>query len=163
VELFELFAVTGDPVVVPVLREQLAAIQIERRPVRAGRADASGVDRRVSEGSHVDVCVEHEQSVAKLDCVSTERTAGGMHSLMQVVGRSGRIPLRPQCVHHLFAVQSISACEREHLDQLTRLPQPPRPIGQRDVVDRRREPAEQANLNARHLPSMPGDRAGDRG
>ena len=63
----ELLATIVGPVVVPVLGQQLAAVEGEGRPVRRRRPHPPGVCRRLLEPVDVDVGREHEDTVARLD------------------------------------------------------------------------------------------------
>ena len=45
--------------------------------------------------------------------------------VVEVVGRSSRVQIRPQEVHHPLPVQSVARRESEQLDEARRLPQAP--------------------------------------
>jgi hypothetical protein len=55
-------------------------------------------------------------------------SAGMVERVVEVVGRSSRIQVRPQEVHHLLPVQSVTRRESEQLDEARRVPQMPRVI-----------------------------------
>ena len=142
-QALELLAPLERPVLVAVLGQQLAGVQGQRGAEGSGRALAPGLLGRALELLHVDTRVEHQQLLAHLDRGGAEDTACRVHDLVQVVGRGCRISLRPQGVHQLFAVQGVTGCEREQLDQVTRLAQPPANVVQGGAADRDREAAQQ--------------------
>jgi len=135
------------PVVVSVLRQELAAVQRERGPERRRRLRVPRSRRRRLERVDVDVGSEREHLVAHADRVRSERAACNVHRLVEVVRGRGRSEVAPQHVHCLVAVQPVPAGKRKQLHELARLLQTPRGVGDGDAVDRSGESAEQAHIH----------------
>jgi hypothetical protein len=67
--------------------------------------------------------------VRSVRCVGgLESSAGMVEHVVERVGRSSRIQIRPQEVHHPLPVQSVTRRESEQLDEARRVPQMPRVI-----------------------------------
>ena len=151
----ELVAPVDRPVVVAVLRQQLAAVDRERGSVRRRRPGPARVGGGSLEAVDVDVGGEEEHLVAKLDRLRVERAPRDVHGLVEIVRRSGRSAVAPEHVHHLLAVQPVAGSEREQLDQLARLLQPPGLVRHGLSVHGGGEPAEKGDRDVCHTPRMP--------
>ena len=139
----QLLAALERPVLVAVLGEQRAAVEGERGAERGGRAVAPRLIGGGLEGVDVDARVEHQELVAQLDRRRAEDAPRCVHDLVEVVRGRRRFAVRPQRVHQLLAVQAVARGEREQLDEVPSLAQPPADIRQRLAVDRDGEAAEQ--------------------
>ena len=148
----ELVPAVDRPVVVAVLRKQLAAVHRERGAVRGRRPGAARIGRGRLEPDDVDVGHEEQHLVAKLDRTGVERAARDVHRLVEVVRRRRRPAVAPEHVHHLLAVQPAVGSEREQLHELARLLQPPGLLRHRLAVDGGREAAQKRDRDAYHPP-----------
>ena len=137
--------------VVAILREQLAAVEREGRPVGGGGPDPARVGRCELQPVDVDHGREGENFVPELDRLGAERPARHVHRLVQVVRCRGRAAVTPQHVHRLLAMEPVLGREREQLDELSCLLQAPGRLGHGDAVDGRREAAEQGHADVGHL------------
>src|SRR5262249_14899820 len=115
-------------------------------PERAGGSRLEGLD--------VDLGVEQEQAVLRLDGGGAERTARDVHRLVEVVRRGGRVELGPESVHRLLTVQSVPAREGEGLAELACLAKAPAALRHLLSAGRHAEAAEQADPDLRHAPRM---------
>src|SRR4051794_40156168 len=98
-QCLELVATRRGPVLVAVLREQLASVQSQRRAISAGGTGATGLLGRALEVVDVDARAECQQLVAELDRLGAERAPCDMDDLMEVVRGRGGVELGPQLVH----------------------------------------------------------------
>ena len=149
-QLRELFATPLGPVVVAVLRQQLAAVEREHGAIRRRRLHPPRVRGRQLEQVDVDVDVSRKRQhlVADVDRVRAERAPRDVHRLMQVVRGRSRRELAPEHVECLVAMQTMAARESEQLHELARLLQAPRGVGHDDTVDRRLETPEQLDADS---------------
>jgi hypothetical protein len=155
-ERLELRARPRREVVVPVLGQELAAVERERGPRRMRAPRAEGGCGRVLEALDVDVRHQHEQAVSRLHRPRPERLAGDVDGLVEVVRGRGRIEIGPEGVHRLLAVEPVAPGERQELHELARLLQPPGAVRHRLSADRGREAAEKPDRDARHRTRMTG-------
>jgi hypothetical protein len=79
-----------------------------------------------------------------------ERTAGVVHGLAQIGGRSGLLKLGPQRVHELLSVQTMRRLEREKLDHGCGLVAVPDIIARGPPTDTDSEGAEQLDSKLGH-------------
>ena len=149
-QLRELFATPLGPVVVAVLREQLAAVEREHGAIRRGCLHPPRIRGRQLEQVDVDVDVSRKRQhlVADVDRVRAKRAPRDVHRLMQVVRGRSRRELAPEHVECLVAMQTMAACKSEQLHELARLLQAPRGVGHDDTVDRRLETPEQLDADS---------------
>src|SRR5262249_9783136 len=111
-----------------------------------GRGELEPVD--------VDVGRELDHLVAHPDRVGVEGAARHVDGLVEVV-RGGRRPaVAPERVHRLLAVEPVARREREQLDELARLLQPPGALGNGDAVDAGGEAAQQGQSDIGHPGGM---------
>ena len=155
VELCELVAARLCPVVVAVLRQELAAVERESGPVGGGCAGRACIGRRPLQAVDVDLGVEREQFVSHLDRFRAENAAGNVDGLVEVVRGRRRVTVAPQRVHRLLAVEPVAGRHCEELHQLARLLEPEGSIGNRLAVYDGSESAQQPDRHLRHGLSMP--------
>ncbi len=144
----------GREVVVAVLRQELAGVEPERGPQAGGRPRAKGSRGGRLEDIDVDLCVQYEEAVSRVDRPGAECAARDVDALVQVVGRGGGIELGPERIHHLLAVEPVAAREREQLHELARLAQPPGAVRNLGPAGRGAEPAEEPDRDLPHCPRM---------
>ena len=149
-QLRELLAPVLRPFVVAVLRQQLAAVEGERRSIRGSRPGAASGDRRVLQQIDVDLRHEVEHAVLDLDRGRVQRTPRDVHRLVEVVRGGRRLAVLPEHVHRLLAMEAMARGEGEQLHQLARLLQPPRRRRDRDVIDGGGEAAQQGHADIGH-------------
>ena len=131
-QLRQLGATAGRPVVVAVLRQQLAARRARAR--RGGRRPSRrAAPRRRPRSSRSTSTSAASSSISSADAIASgaERPPRDVDRLVQVVGGGRRLAVAPQLVHRLLAVQAMAGRQREQLHQLARLAQPPRRVGNR--------------------------------
>ena len=159
-QLSQLVTPDGGPVVVAVLRQQLAAVDRQGSSIGAARPHLSGVSRRLLEAVDVDLGDQPKHLVADLDRIGTESPSRHVYRLMKIVQRRHRVTVPPQHVHHLLAVEPMARGEGEQLHQFAGLAQAPRALS--DLITcGGREPTKEPHFDRRHPPRMP-DRAGIR-
>ena len=156
------------PLVVAILRQQLAAVEGERA---AGRDDVlvhEGAAGQLLELHDVDrrrrARQEHDVVAPQHDRVGHREGAPGVvrglvqlgHGLVQGV-------LGPDQVDELLAVEAPIGREREDLDQRRGVAPRPAGLGHRHGVHRHREVAEHRDLDRRHRPSCSCRHVGPRG
>ena len=151
-EVRELVPAVDRPVVVAVLRKQLAAVHRERGAVRGRRPGTTCVGGGELEPIDVDVGHEEQHLLAKLDRVGVERAPRDVHRLVEVVRRSRRTAVAPEHVHHLLAVEPVVWGECEQLHELARLLQPPGLLRHRLAVDGCGKAAQEGDRDACHRP-----------
>jgi hypothetical protein len=141
VALAQDLAARRGPLLVAVLGQQLAAV--ERHRALAGRHGRlrAGLGRSLLEDVDVDLHagqgqqpVADAQAARALTAGRVERAAGGEQRLAQVVGRRGRVAIRPQHLGDLLAMHPAIGREREQLHEALGAPQPPRALGYRSVA-----------------------------
>ncbi len=142
-QLLDLIASLTSPVLVAILRQQLASVERQRRAVSTGRSRAAGLLPRALEVVHVDARPQRQQLLAQLDRLSSQSAPRDVHHLVQVVRRRRRVELRPERVHQLLAMQAMGRRQREQLDQLASLSQAPDRRVDRLAGACRREPTEE--------------------
>ena len=142
------------PVVVAVLRKELAAVERERRPICRRRAGSARIGRGENKPVDVDLGDEEEHLVTQLDRVRTESAAGDVHRLMEVVRGGARCTIGPEDVHRLLTVKPMSRRESEELHELAGLLQAPHRLRDRSPVDGGCEAAEQGHAHICHAGSM---------
>ena len=160
----ELVATALDPVVVPVLGQQLAGVDVECRPEGRCRLFPACVHCRLFELVDVDLSREVKRTVPRLDRGRVEGAPRDVHGLVEVVGGRRRGEVAPEHVHRLLAMEPVVAGESEELHELARLLQSPGRVGHRNSVDGRRETAEERQTDVAHLgiQSSPPARKGTR-
>ena len=131
----ELVATALDPVVVPVLGQQLAGVDVECRPEGRCRLFPACVHCRLFELVDVDLSREVERAVPRLDRARVEGAPRDVHGLVEVVGGRRRGEVAPEHVHRLLAMEPVVAGESEKLHELARLLQSPGRVGHRNSVD----------------------------
>ncbi len=151
---FQSLPPVGGEVVVAVLRQELARVEPERGPQAGSRPGAKRRSGGRLEDIDVDLCVQHEQAVSRLDRPGAECAARDVDALVQVVGRGGGIELGPERIHHLLPVEPVAAREREQLHELARLAQPPGAVRDLGPAGRGGEPAEEPDRDLPHRPRM---------
>jgi len=161
VEPVELVAPGVGPVVVAILRQQLAAVGGQGRAIRAAGPYPPGVGRRPLEAVDVDVGDEAQQLVADLDRLGPEDPPRHVHGLVEVVQRGHRIAVTPQHVDHLLTVEPMARRQGEQLHQFPCLAQAPRPLGDVTALGSGSETTEESHDDGGHTPRLP-DRAGPR-
>ena len=122
------------PLVEAILGEQLAGVQVDRLPIsldarrarglRRSRLELLDVDSEPVTGEGEDIVNERDPRRAVLS-TRVQSATRDEHHLAQVVRRRRRIPIGPQRLDHVLAMQRVSGREREQLDDTARLPQPP--------------------------------------
>ena len=76
-----------------------------------------------------------------------------MEYVVEVVGRSSSVQLRPLEVHRLLPVEAVARTEGEQFDEASRLPQAPGVLPHGPVPYRDPEPAEQPNAHGLGVPT----------
>ena len=152
-------AAIGGPVLVQVGGQQLAAVPTERLLGEPGIAlcdgfagelfEAHGVDRDVGVGKQPDEVVAKHDGV-----VAPGRTTGEVGGLVQPRRRAHRRLVRPEQVHHRLAVEAVTRCQCEDLDERRGAPSRPSAIGGGDAVDRDGEATEQGDLDEARRPAI---------
>ena len=158
-------AVRLRPGLVPVLGQQVTGKEADRCFESLGCAGTPRPRDCGFECVDVDLargCQRHEL-LADGDRLRSERPAGDVHGLVQVVRGPARLVFGPQQVDHLAAVQRASRGERQQLDERARLPQPPGALRNQLAVDRGRETAEEPDLDAHRSDSTTLQRRGKGG
>ena len=135
----ELVAPLPGPGLEPVLGQQVAAVQLDRRPEVAGLGGPlEGVDVDPEVGR-----LQAQHLVAQGQVLGGQRLAGEVDGLAEVGG--GRLggQVGPEHVHQLLAVQPLPAGQGQQLDQRLGLVPAPGPLGHRRPVDRGPEASEE--------------------
>ena len=108
------------PVLVAVARQEVAGVQIDRRPISCGFPVPPRRRRGVLEGFDVHpysllgtqndlFTLPAQISVA----LGGQDPAGGVQGAPQVVVRRASFQLWPQGIHYLLAVQAVTGCDGE--------------------------------------------------
>ena len=74
--------------------------------------------------------------------------SGIMQRFAQIIAGGDGIEIWPQSLHRLLAMQAMAGREREQLDELARLSQPPGGIRNRHPIDGCGEPVQQRHGDA---------------
>ena len=146
----ELVATALDPVVVPVLGQQLG-VDVECCPEGRCRLFPACVHCRLFELVDVDLSREVKRAVPRLDRGRVEGAPRDVYGLVEVVGGRRRGEVAPEHVHRLLAMEPVVAGEGEELHELARLLQSPGRVGHRNSVDGRSETAEERQTDVAHL------------
>ena len=150
-QLRELLSTLLGPVVVTVLRQQLARGRARARhgtpppssSAARRRPPASRRSTSTSTSSASDSTSSRTSMVSR-----AERASRDVHRLVQVVRGRSRGELAPEHVERLVAMQAMTACEREQLHELARLLQAPGGVGNDDAVDRGLESPQQLHADS---------------
>ena len=150
-ERLELVAPRLGEVVVAVLGQELAAVERERRAIGgarcpARRAAAAASSKPSTSTSAASTSSPSRASIASAPSARRATCTAWLRLFAAAAGSSSR----PERVHRLLAVQPVPVREREQLDQLARLLQPPGAVRHVDAVDRGAEAAEQPDLDLPH-------------
>ena len=155
------------PVLEPVLGQQVAAIQLSRRPIVLRipglvGSPARGFERIGVQPRHRAFRQQHHvvAQAAQGSGRPGECPAGDVQRLMQVVGGRCRIAVRPQHSHQGFAVQPMAAGKSQQLHQRLGLTQAPGVGGHRTISHGDLESTEEPDPHAcvvSHYPALPCD------
>ena len=143
------------PVLVAVLRQQLARVCVEGRSVELRRALGPCRGRALLERVDVDpeaVVGEQHHVVAQGQpggslVAAAERPAGHVEDLVEAAARG--IPAGPEALHHLLAVEAALGRQGQQLEQALGAPQAPGAVGHGLAVDAGGEAAQKLHAELR--------------
>ena len=145
------------PRFVAILRQKLAAANLERRAIVRQLATFAGArDRRlerVDVDLHPPARIQHQHVVPQrensrsLGARRLQRPPSDIQRLMKVIGRRLTRPLRPQQLSRLLPMNSTLRRQRKQLHQALGLTQAPRALGHNLSAHADREGPEQTYLH----------------
>ena len=155
VTALELLAARLGPLLVPVPRQQFAAVQRERL---AGHGGVPGAERLAGQLLELDRVHGHAAAGAQDHLVAAQHhrvwhpdgAPGEVRRLVQLGYRLGDRVLRPDQVDDLLAMQPPARRQGEHLHHRRRVPALPAGVDDGDSADRHGEPAEQRDVDLEH-------------
>jgi hypothetical protein len=149
------------PLLVAVLRQQPLAVELDRFRVRIRVAASARSRDRCPErvDVHPDTLGRKTQKLARggdemRAVLRIEHMTCMVDGLPQIRGRSSRIEVRPQHVHHLLAVKPMAGRESEELDDRRRLALAPFLLGNNATSDGDSKSAEQLDPKIRQCASL---------
>ncbi len=145
VELEQGCATGVGPGLVAVLGQQLAGMQVEGGLVVGGLAGGARVDGGGLEGVDVDLGLEGDDAVGEAQGLGSDRPAGRVQGLVEVVGRGFGVAIGPQQIGQALAVHAALGRQGQELDQRLGLAQAPRAFFDDAVLGGDREPAQQTH------------------
>ena len=116
-------------------RRSVFSSERQSSTIRRGCPDATRLSSGKLQPVDIDIRPELQHLLSYLDRLRVDRAPRDVHRLVKVVGRRGRLTVAPKHIHRLFAVEAVARRERKQLYELTRLPQPPRLLRNRHIVD----------------------------
>ena len=120
-------------------------MEVERRVVVGGLAGGARAGSGGFEGVDVDLGLEGDDAVAEAQGLGSDRAAGGVQRLMEVVGGGFGVAVGPQQVGQALAMQAALGGEGQELDQRLGLAQAPRALLDEAIRGGDRESAQQAH------------------
>jgi hypothetical protein len=158
----ELVAAAQYPVLVPVFGQQVARVERQRRfqrtgISRSGRGRGRGVelldvDADVLGRAELDPFLAHPQAAAARAAGTGEAPAGDVQRLVQVVQPGVGVTPGPQRLDDLVPVPAMAGRQRQKLDDVAGLAQPPRADRDDRAVEEQAEAAEQPDFNSGVVP-----------
>ncbi len=149
------------PVLVPVLRQEVTAIEGNRLLIgtrilcaasgSGGDLEGGGVDPQLAVGPERQHLALPPQRLSRRRNGRREGAAGDVEHVPQVVAGGGGVEVRPEQVEQLVAVEGVVGGQRQQLHQRARLAQSPGPVVDRPCPDLDAKAAEELDAERQLL------------